>query len=168
MSVARLNSPGEWCRDRLTEALFDSVTQVRPTGARNSNCETRRVKSATLRALADVGTYPDDAGNVRLYHATSAHAAASILADMKLLPKAPDDPAERMLLRGHGYVYLASSSSIGRDLSQGSVVLAVDVAAEALPEEPLRAGWGESPRVELELKMPMSDSLPLAFVDRLD
>jgi hypothetical protein len=73
-----------------------------------------------------------------------------------------------MLLRGHGYVYLASSSSIGRDLSQGSVVLAVDVAAEALPEEPLRAGWGESPRVELELKMPMSDSLPLAFADRLD
>lgn len=29
------------------------------------------VKSPTLRALANVGTYPDYGGNVRLYHATS-------------------------------------------------------------------------------------------------
>lgn len=57
------------------------------------------MQSATLRALADVGTDRDDAGNVRLYHSTSAAAAASILEEMRLLPKEPDDLGERLLLR---------------------------------------------------------------------
>jgi hypothetical protein len=126
------------------------------------------VQSPTLRALANVGTYPDDAGNVRLYHATLSETANAIIAEMRLLPKAPRDPAEAMLLRGHGYIYLASSASIGRDLASGFVVLAVDVAAAALPADPLREAWGEPPRVELELKMPLSAHLPLAYADRLD
>jgi hypothetical protein len=85
-----------------------------------------------------------------------------------LVPTAPRDPAEAMLLRGRGYIYLASSPSIGRDLAAGSVVLALDVAAAALPEDPLREAWGNPPRVELELKLPLSEHLPLLFIDRLD
>jgi hypothetical protein len=87
---------------------------------------------------------------------------------MRLLPTEPGDVAERLLLRGQGHIFLASSSSIGEDLPTGSVVLAIDVAAESLPEAPLREGWGEPPRVEIQLTIPMSESLPLVFADRLD
>jgi hypothetical protein len=124
-------------------------------------CETCGMQSATLRALADVGTYRDEAGNVRLYHATSAAAATSILEGERLLPKEPVDVAERLVLRGRGLIFLASSASIGRDLPHGSVALAVDVAADKLPEAPLRERFGDPPRVELQLTIPMSDSLPL-------
>jgi hypothetical protein len=126
------------------------------------------VQSATLRALAEVGTYPDDAGNVRLYHSTSAAAASSIIDEMRLVPREPSDVAQRMLLRGRGYVYLSSSPTISQDLPHGEVVLAVDVAVALLPEAPLREQFGEPPRVELELEVPMSSSVPLVFADRLD
>lgn len=121
-----------------------------------------------LRRLAHVGTRPDDNGNVRLYHATDAWAAEAIIAEAKLIPRAPDDLAERILRGGGGSVFLSSSVDIAADLGKGKVVLAVDVAAEGTPAEVKRSGWGDPPRVELEVQLRAGEELPLAFVDRLD
>jgi hypothetical protein len=134
------------------------------------------MQTPTLAALASVGTYPDDNGSVRLYHATSSEAADAIVREKKLVPTAPADPAELALLRSRGfggYVYLASSPAIGNDLAGSEVVVAVDVASAALPHSPLRENWGDPPRVELEFKAPLDDEqnllkLNLAFADRLD
>jgi hypothetical protein len=130
----------------------------------------------TLAALAKVATRPDDDGIVRLYHATSREAADVIVRDKKLIPQPPVDPAERELLRTHGYggyVYLASSPTIGDDLSGSEVVIAVGVASDALPGWPHRDNWGDRPRVELEFKAPLDSegnvlNLNVAYAERLD
>jgi hypothetical protein len=134
------------------------------------------MQTQTLAALAKVGTYPDDDGNVRLYHATSSDAADAIVRDKKLIPAPPTDPAELALLRSRGFgghIYLASSPAIGNDLSGSQVVVAVDVAVAALPDWPLRDNWGDPPRVELELQAPIDEEenilkLALAYADRLE
>ncbi len=134
------------------------------------------METPTLAALARVGTYPDDDGNVRLYHATSSQAADTIVRERKLIATPPPDPAERALLRTHGhggYIYLASSPAIRDDLSGSDVVVAVDVPTAALPHTPLREQWSNPPRVELELTAPLDDDqntlkLCLARADRLD
>lgn len=121
-----------------------------------------------LHALARVGTHPDDNGNVRLYHATDAQAAAAIVAERMLRPQEPDDLAERMLRRGGGSIFLSTSPDIAADLGKGGVVLVVDVRVDGTPAEVIRPGWGDPPRVELEVQLPAGENLPLAFVDRLD
>lgn len=121
-----------------------------------------------VRELGRVGTFPDENGNVRLYHATDASAAQAILAEGKLLPQEPEDPAERELRRGGGSVFLSTSAAIAGDLGKGGVVLAVDIPVEDTPAEVIRARWGDPTRVELEVQLPSGADLPLAFVDRLD
>jgi hypothetical protein len=128
----------------------------------------RRMRDDVLAALGQVGTYPDENGNVRLYHATDEQAAEAILAELILLPREPEDRAERMLRRGGGSVFLATSPDIVADLGKGGVVLAVDIPVGGTPAEVIRAGWGDPPRVELEVQLPAGENLPLAFVDRLD
>jgi hypothetical protein len=91
-----------------------------------------------------------------------------IVAEGKLRPQQPEDPAERALRRGGGSVFLSSSLDIAKDLGKRGVVLAVDVPAEDTPPEPIRAASGEPPRVELEVQLPAGAELQLAFVERLD
>lgn len=134
------------------------------------------METPTLTALARVGTYPDDAGNVRLYHATSKESADAIVRDQKLIASPPTDPAELALLRAHGYgghIYLASSPTIRDDLPGSEVVVAVDVPATALPHAPLRDAWGDPLRVELEFKAPLDANqntlkLSVARAERVD
>lgn len=125
------------------------------------------MRSDVVRALVQGGTHPDEDGNVRLYHATDEQAAAAIVADRMLRPQEPDDLAERMLRRGGGSVFLSTSPDIAADLGKG-VVLAVDIPVEGTPAEVIRAGWGDPPRVELEVQLPAGENLPVASVDRLD
>lgn len=128
----------------------------------------RRMRDDVLDALAQVGTYPDENDNVRLYHATDEQAADAIVAERLLRPQEPEDPAERMLRRGGGSVFLSTSPDIAADLGKGSVVLAVDVPVKGTPAEVSRAGWGDPPPVELEIQLRAGDNLLLAFADRPD
>ncbi len=120
-----------------------------------------------LQKLASVGARPDDTGNIRLYHLTDAQAAAAIVAERRLLPRAPEDVAEAQLRRGGGSVYLSSSPDVAADLGKGMVVVAVDLPT-ATPAEVIRERWGDPPRVELEVQLRAGEQLDLAFVDCLD
>jgi hypothetical protein len=133
------------------------------------------MNTPTLTALAEVGTYPDHDGNVRLYHATTSKAADAIVRDKQLIATPPTDPADLALLRGHGYggyLYLASSPDIKDDLAGSEVVVAVHVPVHLLPDAPARETWGDPPRVELEFKAPLDDDqnmlkLPLSYAELL-
>jgi hypothetical protein len=57
-----------------------------------------------------------------------------------------------VLRRGDGSVFLSSSPEIAEELGTGNVVLAVDVPVEGTQAEVIRPGWGDPPRVELELR----------------
>ena len=115
-----------------------------------------------LDVLAEVGVRPDNDGNVTLYHATSAQASPLIIDELALRPPAPDkepDPALRLLQeREGGFVWLASSPSIGQDLAAGEVVLEVVVAA-SIPAELNRPP--QEGRVDLAVQLRPRQALPL-------
>lgn len=128
----------------------------------------RRMHSDVLSELERVGTFPYEDDTVRLYHATGTREAEAIIAESKLRPQEPEDPAERQLSGGGGSVYLSSSPDIGADLATGKVLLAVNVAVGSTPAEVLRGCWGDPPRVELVVQLRAGEELSLPFVDRLD
>jgi hypothetical protein len=126
------------------------------------------MRDDVLGVLKQVGCLKDPVtGLIRLYHATSREAADLILAEGKLRPSVPTDPAERQLMRGGGSVFLASQPSILEELVDAAVILAVDVLAAAVPAEVIRPRWGTPPRAELEVRLNEGLEIDLAFADEL-
>lgn len=121
-----------------------------------------------LDELAVVGVHPDTNGNIVLYHATSAQAAPLIIEELTLRPGTPEkekDPALRQLQeREGGFVWLASSRTIGQDLAVGQVVLEVVVSAN-IPAELNRPP--EDGRVDLVVGLRPGDALPLVSAKRV-
>lgn len=121
-----------------------------------------------LDALAAVGVRPDSDGNITLYHATSAQAAPLIIDELALRPPAPEketDPALRLLQeREGGFVWLASSPSIGQDLAAGQVVLEV-IVPTSVPAELNRPPEGG--RVDLAVQLRPGQALPLVSAKRI-
>ena len=74
--------------------------------------------------------------------------------------------AERILLRGLGNIYLSSSPSIGEDLANGPVVAVI--LSSAIPAEVHRDGYGDPPRVELLVQIPMDNELTLVQAELVD
>ena len=118
------------------------------------------MRDDVLQSLARAGKTPDRQGSLRLYHATDEVSATAILREQSLRPVEPEDLAERLLQRGSGSVYLASSPEIGGDLGK-RVVLAVDIDADTTSAEVVREGWGDPPRVDLEVRLGASEELAL-------
>jgi hypothetical protein len=126
-----------------------------------------RMHQEVLNALIAVGVRPDAKGNIKLYHSTPAVAAEAIRFELKLRPPAvadEPDPALRELQTRHGgFVYMASSPTIGEDLAHGEVLLEVTIPT-TVDAEVSRVVDG---RIEVVVQLPPGSSgLDLISADR--
>lgn len=122
--------------------------------------------SEALSHLALVGVHADTDDAVLLYHATRSQHVDVIMDAKSLRPAVPSDPGERQLRRGRGAIYLSSSPAIGEDMHVGPVLALRVVASELATAEVIRSGYGDPPRVELEVWRDPDDPLPLVAVER--